>query len=458
MFLEVVRSQGLAHLSYIVGDHGRAAVIDPRRDWQVYVDIAYSKGAQITHIFETHRNEDYVIGSIELARHTGADIYHGSRLPFEYGNAVQEGDEFDLGDIKLTVLETPGHTYESISIVLADMGFSDKAAAVFTGDVLFIGDVGRTDFFPGKAEEVAGLLYDSIFQKILPLGDHVLLYPAHGAGSVCGSGMASREFSTLGYERAFNQSLQVKDRNEFIQRKVNEHHYLPPYFKKMEEYNLKGSPQLGGLPTPKPYGVRQFAKAMDDGMTVLDVRNPEAFASAFVPGSLAIPLDMLPAFAGYYLSYQQDIGLVVEKRQEVEVAVRYLNRLGYDKVLCYLEGGLTSWEISGCQYDSIPAVYAGEIKRRIEAGEEFTLLDVRTEQEFKSKHLKNAVHIYVGDLPECLERVPRERPITTFCGSGQRAIIAASILKKNGFELVEDCLGSMEACDAVGCPLAGGDA
>lgn len=458
MFLEVVRSEGLAHLSYILGDGGKAAVIDPRRDWHVYIDIAYSNGAQIGHIFETHRNEDYVIGSKELARHSGADIYHGSQLPFEYGTAVREGDEFQLGDVKLTVLETPGHTYESISIVLADTGFSDKPLAVFTGDALFIGDVGRTDFFPDKAEEVAGLLYDSIFAKILPLGDHVILHPAHGAGSVCGSGMASREFSTLGYERAFNPALQVKDRNEFIRKKVNEHHYLPPYFKRMEEYNLKGAPPLGGLPAPKPYGARQFAKAMEDGMTVLDVRSPEAFAAAFVPGSLAIPLDMLPAFAGYYLSYQYDIGLVVEKRQEVEVATRYLTRLGYDKVVCYLEGGLTSWEISGYHYDSIPAVYAGEIKRRIEAGEEFTLLDVRTEQEFKSKHLNNAVHVYVGDLPERLDKVPGERPITTFCGSGQRAIIAASILKKSGFDLVEDCLGSMEACDAVGCPLASGDA
>ncbi|MCK8603822.1 MBL fold metallo-hydrolase [Desulfoferrobacter suflitae] len=458
MFLEVVRSQGLAHLSYIVGDGGRAAVIDPRRDWQIYVEIAYRQGAQITHIFETHRNEDYVIGSLELAGQTGADIYHGWQLPFEYGNAVREGDEFQLGEINLTVLETPGHTYESISIVLADTAFSDRAAAVFTGDALFIGDVGRTDFFPDKAEEVAALLYDSIFQKILPLGDHVILYPAHGAGSVCGSGMAAREFSTLGYERAFNRALQVQDRDEFIQKKVNEHHYQPPYFKRMEEYNLKGAPPLAGLPAPRPYGVRQFAKAMEDGMTVLDIRSPEAFAAAFIPGSLAIPLDMLPAFAGYYLSYQENIGLVVEKRQEVALAVRYLNRLGYDRVVCYLEGGLTSWETSGCQYDGIPAVYAGEIKRRIEAGEEFTLLDVRSTREFTARHLRNAFHIYVGDLPEHLDRVPRERPVTTFCGSGQRAIIAASILKKNGFKQVEDCLGSMEACDAVGCPLAGDDA
>lgn len=458
MFLEIVRSEGLAHLSYVFGDGGRAAVVDPRRDWQIYVDIAYGEGAQVTHIFETHRNEDFVVGSLELARRTGAEIYHGSRLAFEYGNAVREGDTFELGNILLTVLETPGHTYESISIALADKGFGDKNIAVFTGDALFIGDVGRTDFFPDKAEEVAGLLYDSIFNKILPLGDQVILYPAHGAGSVCGSGMASREFSTLGYERLFNPALQVKNRPEFIQRKIDEHHYLPPYFKKMEQYNLEGPPPLVGLPIPKPYAAKQFAKAMDAGMTVLDVRSPEAFAAAFVPGSLAVPLDMLPAFSGYFLSYQKDIGLVVEKRAEVETAVRHLIRLGYDQVVCYLEGGLTEWETSGYQYDSIPTVYAGEIKRRIEAGEAFTLLDVRKQDEYREQHLKNATHVYVGELPDRLDVVPKERPITTFCGSGQRAIIAASILKRNGFEQVEDCLGSMAAYGALGCPLAEGDA
>jgi len=184
MFLDKIHSEGLSHLSYIVGHGGRAAVVDPRRDCDIYIEIASRNGVVISHIFETHRNEDYVIGSTELALKTGADIYHGKAFDFDYGKPVSAGDTFEIGDLTLTVIETPGHTYESISISVADRGFGDSPIAVFSGDALFSGDVGRTDFFPDKAEEVAGLLYDSIFDNLLPLGDHVILLPAHGAGSV----------------------------------------------------------------------------------------------------------------------------------------------------------------------------------------------------------------------------------------------------------------------------------
>jgi hydroxyacylglutathione hydrolase len=205
------------------------------------------------HIFETHKNEDYVTGSLELQRRTGAEIHHGKGLDWGFGQFVDDGDEFHLGDMILRILSTPGHTFESISIALHDTAFGDRPVAVFTGDALFIGDVGRTDFYPDQAREVAGLLYDSIFEQILPLGDHVLVYPAHGAGSVCGSGMAAREFSSLGYERQFNPSLQVADREAFIDLKVAENHYQPPYFRQMERYNKEGSaPELPELPNPQP--------------------------------------------------------------------------------------------------------------------------------------------------------------------------------------------------------------
>jgi len=188
MFLEKIHSNGLSQLSYIIGHGGRAAVIDPRRDCDIYLDIAARNGAAIRHIFETHRNEDYVIGSTELALKTGAEVYHGQAFDFAYGNPVSAGDTFEFGDLTLEVIEAPGHTYESISIAVADRSFGDDPVAVFSGDALFSGDVGRTDFFPDQAEEVAGLLYDSIFERLLPLGDHVILLPTHGAGSVCGSG------------------------------------------------------------------------------------------------------------------------------------------------------------------------------------------------------------------------------------------------------------------------------
>ncbi|MEJ2222269.1 MAG: MBL fold metallo-hydrolase, partial [Desulfobacterales bacterium] len=302
-------------------------------------------------IRETHRNEDYVIGSTELALKTGAEIYHGKALDFEYGVPTSEGDSFELGDLTLSVIETPGHTYESISICISDRSFGKEPIAVFSGDALFSGDVGRTDFFPDKAEEVAGLLYDSIFEKLLPLGDHVILLPAHGAGSVCGSGMADREFTTLGYERLNNPILKYTDRQKFIELKVNEHHYQPPYFKQMEKLNREGSARMpASVRTPNPCDADHFEKAMQKGMTALDIRSAEAFAGAFIPGSLAIPVDMIPAYAGWFLSYDQPIGLITDHFEDIQKAVRYLARLGYDNIEGYLKNGLTAWEVSGREY------------------------------------------------------------------------------------------------------------
>lgn len=455
MFLEKIKSEGLAHLSYIVGHGGQAAVIDPRRDCAIYVEIAHRNGARITHIFETHRNEDYVIGSRDLARRTGAEIYHGKNLDFAYGQPVAEGDAFELGDVRLTILETPGHTFESISIALADKSFGNRPVAVFVGDCLFIGAVGRTDFFPDRAREVAGLQYDSIFQKILPLGDQVILLPAHGAGSVCGSGMADREFSTLGFERMFNPDLQTKDREDFIARKLTEHPFQPPYFRKMEEYNQKGSaPFLDRLPEPPPLAPVEFEEAMKKGALAVDLRSPEAFAGAFIPGSMAMPLDMVPGFAGYFLSYDTDIILIADSYQEVQTAVQHFIRLGFDRLAGYLAAGMHGWETSGRRYDRIAAVHVEELVRRIREREPFTLLDVREETELaESGKLPGALHIFLGDLPHQIDKVPKDMPVTTFCGSGQRAIIAASILKRHGYSRVEDSLGSMAACMAEGCPV-----
>ena len=454
MFMEKVKSTGLAHLSYILGHQGQAAVIDPRRDFQIYIDIARQNECRITHIFETHRNEDYIIGSLDLARRTRAGIYHGHAIDFNYGNPVHEGDTFNLGDIELAVLETPGHTFESISLVLRDKSFGNQPVGVFTGDLLFIGSVGRTDFFPDLLKEVAGLQYDGIFEKILPLGDQVILYPGHGAGSVCGSGMAEREFSTLGFERENNPDLKIHPRDEFIRYKIGQKPEQPPYFKKMEEYNQYGPPSMQTLPEPDPLSAEQFEKAMAEGMLVVDTRSPESFAGAFIPGSMAIPLDMIPAYAGYFLSYDRKIGLIVESPNDIDLAVRYLIRLGFDNITGYLSGGMYTWETAGKHYDRIAAVHVDELVRRYETDYDFILLDVREEEEIEQSGMfPGALHIFLGALPDQIDKVPRDKPVTTFCGSGKRAIIASSILKRHGFETVEDNLGSMAACKEAGCPI-----
>ena len=456
MFLETVRQEGLAQLSYVCGDGGQAAVIDPRRDGDVYLEAAARNGARITHVFETHRHEDFVIGSCDLARRTGATVHHGAALPFEYGQAVREGEEFVLGAARLRVLETPGHTDESISIVLSDADYGGAPVAVFSGDTLFVGDVGRTDFYPDRPEEVAALLYRSITQKLLPLGDGVMLCAAHGAGSVCGSGMAERDFSTLGYERAHNPLLQLGGEREFVARKVAEHHYRPPYFRKMEQYNLSGAPPMDGPPAPPPLDVEEFARAVESGMLAVDVRSPEAFAGAHVPGSQALPLDLVTSYAGWLLTYEDEIGLVADSPDRAALAALHLARIGYDRVRGYLGDGMHAWEMSGRDYASLPALYAGDLKRRLEADEKITLLDVRSREAFEEEHLPGAMQIYLGELPGRLEELPAGRPVVTFCGSGPRATIAASLLQRRGVEGVEDCLGSMMACAALGCPTVRG--
>ena len=456
MFLEKIKSEGLAHLSYILGDKAEAVVIDPRRDCGVYLDIAAREGAQITRIYETHRNEDYVVGSIDLARRTGATIHHGGALDFKYGNAVSEGDSFDVGDLRLQVLETPGHTMESISLVITDRNFGETPVGVFTGDALFVGDVGRTDFYPDRAREVAGMLYDSIFGKLLPLGDQTILYPGHGAGSVCGDNMASREFSTLGHEKRNNPVLQKSNREAFIEYKVAEDHGQPSYFRKMEQYNKEGAPPLDVLPRPRPMNPQQVSDACENGAIIVDLRSPESFSAAFIPNSLSMPLKMLPAYAGYLLDYEHDLLLVPETHDQIALAVQQLVRMGYDRLAGYLKGGLNSWEASGRIFDTIGSVHAGDLEDRLKRRESFTLLDVRKNTEFKKERLAGSTHIFLGNLRDRLDELDRDRPAVTFCGSGIRAIIAASILKRHGFQEVENCLGSMEACINIGCALQRG--
>jgi hydroxyacylglutathione hydrolase len=267
--------------------------------------------------------------------------------------------------------------------------------------------------------------------------------------------MADREFTTLGYERLNNPALQKKDRDAFIRYKVAEHHYQPPYFREMERLNTAGAaPVSAGDRFPVPLDADDFDAAMRDGMTVVDVRSAEAFAGAFVPGSLAIPLDLVPSYAGWFLAYDRPIGIIGERYEDAAKTLRYLLRMGYDNVHGYLENGLTAWEVSGRPYDRIPAVHAREmVERTQEDPHAVTLLDVRQQEEVDAGHLPQARHIFLGELPNKLSEIAKDKPVITFCGSGQRAIIAASILKQNGFTDVENSLGSMAACAAVGCPI-----
>lgn len=449
MFIRVIETPGLASLSYLIGDEGHAVVIDPRRDVEVYLEMARDEAVTIDHILETHRNEDFVIGSCDLAERTGATVLRGNGTELAYGEPAHEGDVIECGQVRLKVLATPGHTPESLSFVLQHQETGTDALAVFCGDALLVGDVGRTDFHPGHEAEDAAHLYDSLHDMLLPLGDGCVVYPAHGAGSVCGDEMANRNFSTIGYERANNPML-LLDREAFIEAKVAEHHEKPPYFERMEWLNRKGPRPLGHRPQLRPLSPLELAMRMEDGAPLVDLREPQAFAGSHVPGSINLPLNLLSAYAGWFLGYDQDVMLLADDRDDLETARTRLLRLGFERTADYLKGGITGWETAGRPLETIPQMSVHDLRRRLR---EVTVLDVRKLVEWKAGHLPDAVNVFLGDLPQVVDDLDTKRPIVTFCGSGRRAMIAASILRRAGVERVYNCVGSMQAWKVIGGPL-----
>ena len=454
MFFERIKSEGIAHNSYLIGSQNDAAVIDPRRDCQIYIDLAQQKGLKIRHIFETHRNEDYAIGSIELNNSTGAEIYHGPGLEWKYGNTLRDGQEFQIGNLRLTAIHTPGHTDESMSYALTDLSSGEATVMVFSGDALFVGDVGRTDLYsPEEAPRLASNLYDSIFNKILPLGDGVILCPAHGAGSVCGLNISDRDESTLGIERLQNPVLQLKKRDGFIKYKVAEKPERPHYFRQMEKYNLEGPPLLGCLPLPAPLTPTEFNEEMERGAVVVDTSLPAAYGGAHIKGSYSIWIEGLPVFAGWVLSYDKPILLVLEDQCHLERAVRYLIRAGYDWIVGYLKGGVEGFYNAGFPTEHMELLTVHQLKAKIDRGEELTILDDRGQDEWDQGHIKGAKHIYVGHIPERMSDIPKDKPVAMFCNVGHRAGLGASILLREGCREVYNVLGSMTAWKAAGYPI-----
>jgi len=454
MIFERIKSEGIAHNSYLIGSGSDAAVIDPRRDCQVYIDLAQQRGLRIKYIFETHRNEDYTVGSVELNNFTGAKIYHGPGLDWKYGNTLREGQEFQVGSLKLTPIHTPGHTDESVSYVVVDLSTGEAPVMVFAGDALFVGDVGRTDLYGfEEAPRLASNLYDSIFNRLLPLGDGVILCPAHGAGSVCGLNIADRDESTLGIERIQNPVLRMKNRDDFIKHKVAEQPERPYYFRQMEKYNVEGPPLLGCLPIPAPLTPTEFKDEIEQGAIVVDTSEPAAFGGAHIKGAYSIWLEGLPVFAGWVLPYDKPILLVLEDQCHLERVVRYLIRAGYDRVTGFLKGGTEGWYNAGLPMENLLLLSVHQLKDKIDRGEDLLVLDTRGEDEWASGHIKGALHIYVGYLERRLAEVPKDKPVAVICNVGHRAGLGASILLCAGYPEVYNVLGSVKAWVAAGFPV-----
>jgi hydroxyacylglutathione hydrolase len=449
----------LAHASYVVADElsRLAAVIDPQRDIEQYLAFAREHDLRITHVFLTHLHADFVAGHLELRERTGATICLGASASVEYPfRAMHDGESVDFGRTRIETLETPGHTPESISLLVLDLDRSDTTPhAVLTGDTLFVGDVGRPDLrgaLGWSAESLGSLLYDSLHTKLLPLADDTLVYPAHGAGSLCGKALSRETFSTIGEQRRANYALQPMTRDAFIRLVTADQPDAPAYFVYDAVLNAKERPTLDeslaeGL---KPVPLEQLLDLQRAGAQVLDTRDPAAFASAHLAGSVNIGLGgQYATWAGTILNPQEPIVVIAESGRELESAMR-LGRIGFDRVVGYLQDGLRS-------LDSRPEIIARTERlsptvaaERLASDEPPLVVDVRTPREYETKHIDGSISMPLNHLEQLADGLPTDRPLLVHCAGGYRSSIAVSLLRRMGFNHVTELAGGIAAWEAAG--------
>jgi hydroxyacylglutathione hydrolase len=447
MLLERLEARGLAQYTYFLADGGDAMVIDAHRDVEDSLQAAHKTDDRIRWVLETHRNEDFMVGSQTLADLTGAEIWHADGdLDYGYGRAVEDGRRWSLGDHTVEAIHTPGHTPGHMSYLLRT---SDGTPwMLFSGDCLFAGGVGRTDLLgEGRLDELTGRLHDSLHSRVLPLGAHVLLFPAHGPGSACGSTIADRTWTTIGLEKALDPLLAL-EREEFVARQARMLE-RPPYFDAMERRNLQPD-GLATVPWPPPLDPPAFARRAGDAL-VLDTRRPPAFLAAHVPGAVSIWRDGLGSWAGWLVRPDTPLLLVAEG-DGLEPALRTLLRMGFDRVLGTLQGGMHAWHAGGLDSATIATVTAAELGRRSDAAEKIPVLDVRTPAEVETQILPGSQHVPLTELSDRLDEVPTDRPTYIFCGSGLRSTVAASLLARAGHDRLTVILGGMKGWNSAGLP------
>ncbi|NHJ84076.1 MAG: MBL fold metallo-hydrolase [Asgard group archaeon] len=453
MKFEKIISVGIASNSYFIASETEAVVIDPRRDVDVYLDLATQYNVKITTIFDTHKNEDFVNGSLQLAFKTGAKIYHGGKLGFKYGNDVKDGDKFQIEDLVFTILETPGHTPESISVSVSIIDNPNIPYMIFTGDTLFAGDVGRIDFYRDdkKQLEAAHWLYNSLFNKLLKLPDGVIVLPAHGAGSICGGGISGLPYTTIGYEKRTNSILQLS-KDEFIELKSKEKFEIAPNMTFLEKLNLEGPPIYEAITKPAALTVEDVKKYITEGAQIIDIREPESFAGGHIHGSISIWKNGLPAYALWLLDYDKPIVLIKGTHQDIEQAIRYLIRLGFDYIIGYLPG-FRNWYMAGERYEKTRVWSVHDLKDNLDDPNIF-ILDVRTGRHIKDNgRIKGSYHIFLGELQERLNEIPKDKKICVYCDSGFKSFAGVSFLLKNNYKDVIGIFGSMSAWTNANYPV-----
>ncbi|MFO7561617.1 MAG: rhodanese-like domain-containing protein [Enhygromyxa sp.] len=454
MQLRQIETPGIAHYAYLIGDAGVGAIVDPRRDVDEYLTAARELGVRIEYVIETHRQEDFVLGSAQLAARVGARIVNGQHECFGRGDLrLADGEEFTLGRLRIRALHTPGHTPEGMCYALHLPG-DDRPWGVFTGDTLMFGDTGRTDLPASeRVGDNAGLLFDSVQQKLAPLPDETQVFPAHGPGSVCGSGVAERPMSTIGLERRSNPVFTL-ERGAFVARREADQLPRPPYFRHMEIVNLEGglppARRAGDVPLLAP---EELAPLLGGEALLIDIREPEAFAAGHIPGAYSIWTGGLVPFAGWIASPTSPVYLCTNDDAEVDPTVAQLARIGVDEVRGALRGGFGTWRASGREIATNTMILPRELADMLD---DLSVLDVREAHEFESGHIPEARNVYVGELERELDSLPfdRHRPIAVTCGVGHRGSLAASMLARAGFTDVRNLLGGMRAWTAAALPSA----
>ncbi len=454
MYFEQFYLGCLAHASYMFGSEGEAVVVDPQRDVELYLKAAADHGVTIRHIFETHLHADFVSGHKELAARTGASIYIGAQAGATFPHvAVSDNFQLTVGKASILVLETPGHTPESTCLVVTDSEKSRQPWAVLTGDTLFIGDVGRPDLSPRHTPaQLASLLYDSLHDKLMKLPDSVLVYPAHGAGSLCGKNMRAERSSTIGTERLTNYALQIKSKDEFIRQLTSNLPARPDYFSKDAEINRTGAASLSELPPLRAIDPVELSSLLEHGEIALDVRTNEEFAAGHVPGSVNIALSgQFASWAATVLGLAAHPVLIAVSEDQLEEARVRLARVGMESLKGKLAGGFAAWRDRGLPVAITPEVTVAQLKERMEA-REIQVLDVRRAPEWEAGHIDGAIWWPLDNFKVAPPELNRDLQIAVHCKGGYRSMIASSLLQRAGFKSVMNVVGGFDAWDAAKLP------
>ena len=456
MYFEQFYLGCLAHASYMLASEGEAVVVDPQRDVDLYLNAAVENGCVIRHIFETHLHADFVSGHRELAARTGARIYMGAQAGAKFEHVpVSDGFELKFGKVSIHVLETPGHTQESICLVVTDREKSIAPWAVLTGDTLFIGDVGRPDLSPKSTPaQLAGMLYDSLHTKLLTLPDNVLVYPAHGAGSLCGKNMRAERSSTIGTERLTNYALQIKGREEFVAQLTCNLPARPEYFLKDAEINRSGAAALSDLPALRPIEPKELDRLLTEGEIALDVRSCEDFATGHVPGSINIALSgQFASWAATVLGLTANPVLITDTEQQWEEARVRLARVGIEALDGYLAGGVSAWKRAGLPVVQTRQITAEELRSRLGQGT-LRVLDVRRQGEWDAGHIEGATWWPLDNFKVSPPEIDHEVPLAVHCKSGYRSMIACGLLERAGFHHIVNVVGGFDTWQQAGLPVA----